>query len=351
MEALKWEYLLTEKNRKMKNGRNSLVSAIHQSSMRLAKFLLLLSALFPFICLAQQTEFKNEFGFRTDNDAYLAYGQDRYYTNGLFIYFRRATDQSKLTKKLNKVIWEVEAGQKMYNPQSGSITNIAFIDRPFAAYLYAGGSVNLLFNSESSLKITAQVGTIGPDAKGKEAQELLHSIVGFYEIKGWEWQVNNEAAFNSTIAYKNLLLRNPTAKVDLSLDTYLNIGNTYAGAGAGLMFRTGNLNPFFHSATTESAVSNQSSSNDLTEKEMFFYAKPVLHFIAYDATIQGGLFRDDKGPIVFDAKSLVFSQQAGIIYSKKRWTADFSLVFKSREIKSFAKPHQYGSAALYYRFN
>ncbi len=302
-------------------------------------------------CQAQSLEYKNEFGFRSENDSYLAYGQDRYYTNGLFIYFKRATDQSKLSKKLNKVIWEAEAGQKMYNPQSGNITNINFIDRPFAAYLYAGGSVNFLFNSESSLKVTIQGGTIGPDAKGKEAQELLHSIVGFYEIKGWEWQVNNEAAFNSILNYKNLLFRKGSGKLDLSIDSYLNIGNTFAGAGAGLMFRTGDLNQLFHSASTETVVSHNSNVKDLTEREFFFYAKPILHYIAYDATIQGGLFRDDKGPVVFNVKPVVFSQQAGVIYSKNRWTADFSLIFKSREVKSFAKPHQYGSAALYYRFN
>ena len=319
--------------------------------MRLFKFFSLLLFLAPYICSAQQTEFKNEFGFRSDNDAYLAYGQDRYYTNGLFIYFRRATDQTKLNKSLNKLIWQAEAGQKMYNPQSGNIPDISYVDRPFAAYLYAGGSVNLLFNSESTLKISLQAGTIGPDAKGKEAQELLHSIVGFYEIKGWEWQVNNESAFNSAVDYKNLLFRNGSGKLDLSLDSYLNLGTTYAGAGAGLMFRTGSINPLFHSASTESSVSHNNKPKDLTGRELFFYAKPLLHYIAYDATIQGGLFRDDKGPAVFDPKPLVFSQQAGIIYSKKRWTADFSLIFKSREVKSLARPHQYGSAALYYRFN
>ncbi|MEJ7692718.1 lipid A deacylase LpxR family protein [Daejeonella sp.] len=319
--------------------------------MRIFVFCLLFAVFISSICYAQQTGFKNEFGFRSDNDAYLAYGQDRYYTNGLFIYFRRATDQSKLSKQLNKVIWEAEAGQKMYNPQSGNITDITYVDRPFAAYLYAGGSLNLLFNSENSLKIAIQAGTIGPDAKGKETQELLHSIVGFYEINGWEWQVNNEVAFNSTISYKNLLLRTGSSKLDLSLDSYLNLGNTYAGAGAGFMFRTGDLNQLFHSASTESVVSNNSKSADLTKKELFFYAKPMLHYVAYDATIQGGLFSSDKGPVVFDAKPLVFSQLAGVMYSKKRWMADFSLIFKSREIKSIARPHQYGSAALYYRFN
>jgi len=307
--------------------------------------------LYSSFCHPQTPEYKNEFGFRSDNDAYLAYGQDRYYTNGLAIYFRRATDQSKLSKKLNKLVWEAEAGQKMYNPQSGSITDIAFVDRPFAAYLYAGGSVNFFFNTESSLKVSIYGGTIGPDAKGKETQELLHSIVGFYEIKGWEWQVKNEAALNSTVNYKHLFFRKKSGKLDLSLDSYLNIGNTYAGAGAGLMFRTGDLNQLFHSASTASTVSNNSRSKDITNRELFFYAKPILHYIAYDGTIQGGLFRDDKGPVVFDVKPIVFSQQAGIIYSKNRWTADFSLMFKSREVQSVAKAHQYGSAAIYYRFN
>jgi hypothetical protein len=73
--------------------------------------------------------------------------------------------------------------------------------------------------------------------------------------------------------------------------------------------------------------------------------------VAYDATVEGGLFREDKGPVTFDVKPLVFSQQIGGMYSKNRWTIDFSLVFKSTEIKSQAKAHQYGSAALYYRFN
>ena len=314
----------------------------------------LLGTILSFIsisAMAQAPSFKNEFGFRSENDSYLAYGQDRYYTNGLLIYFRRATDQSKLNRKLNKIIWEAEAGQKMYNAQSGNVPDMSYVDRPFAGYLYAGGSINFLFNSENSLKVSLQGGTIGPDAKGKEAQELLHDLVGFYEINGWQWQVNNEAALNASANYKHLLFRIKAGKLDLGIESYVNIGNTFSGAGAGLMFRTGSLNQLFHSASTESTVSHNARSKDLVDREFFFYAKPILHYIAYDATIEGGLFSDDKGPAVFDVKPLVFSQQAGVIYSKNRWTADFSVIFKSREIKSTARPHQYGSAALNYRFN
>ncbi|HQS04711.1 lipid A deacylase LpxR family protein [Daejeonella sp.] len=300
------------------------------------------------ISSAQESSYKSEFGFISDNDSYLAQGQDRYYTNGLFLKFRTALDQSALkNSKLNKVIWGLEAGQKMYNPQTGSILDPGFIDRPFAAYLYGGGAVNFLFNSESNLKLSIQLGTIGPSAKGKEAQELLHNTFGFYEINGWQWQVNNEFGINSTIEFNKLINRLKSGKTDFSLNTYLNAGNTFAGIGAGILFRTGTINPLHSSASTQSTISNNSRIK--FEKEFFFYAKPMLHYIAYDATIQGGMFINDKGSAVFDVKPMVFSQQAGAVFSKNRWTADFSVIFKSREIKSSAKAHQYGSFALLYR--
>lgn len=309
---------------------------------------LLVLCLSYFTSKAQSSNYKSEFGFISENDSYLAQGQDRYYTNGLFLKFRTALDQSTLKNpKLNKVIWEIEAGQKMYNPQTGSILDPDFIDRPFAAYLYGGGALNFLYNSESNLKLSIQLGTIGPSAKGKEAQELLHSTFGFYEIKGWQWQVNNEFGINSTIEFNKLINRLESGKTDFSFNSYINVGNTFAGAGAGILFRTGAINPLHSSASTQSTISNNSSSK--VEKEFFFYAKPELHFIAYDATIQGGMFINDKGPTVFDIKPVVFSQQAGAVFSKNRWTADLSVIFKSREIKSSAKPHQYGSFALFYR--
>lgn len=297
-------------------------------------------------------DYKNEFGFRSDNDSYLAHGQDRYYTNGLFINFRSALDQNKIkNQKLNKVIWELEAGHKMYNPQSGSIKDIAYVDRPFAAYLYLGAGINFLYNSENNLRLSFNAGTIGPAAKGKETQEFIHRSIGLYEISGWQWQVNNEMGLNTSVEYNRFLKRSVSGKTDFIANSYANIGNTFAGAGAGIMFRTGTINKLFNSAVSQSRISNNSVSKPANEKEFFFYAKPMLHYVAYDATIQGGLLRDDKGPVVFDIKPLVFSQQAGAIYSKNRWTADLSVLFKTREVKSIARPHQYGSIALNYRFN
>ncbi|MEO8793908.1 MAG: lipid A deacylase LpxR family protein [Daejeonella sp.] len=316
-----------------------------------SKILYLLLITLPVLCFGQDKTFKSEFGFRTDNDAYLGYGQDRYYTNGLFVNFRHATDQSNLKKSVNKIVWEIEAGQKMYNPISGSITEINQIDRPFAAYLYGGGNLSFFYNSENSIKINLQAGTIGPSALGKEVQTILHDVVGFYQIEGWETQVKDELGFNAQVDFDNLLYRLNSGNADFSLNSNLNIGNTFSGLGAGVLFRAGSLNPFYNSASSNSRVSNHAAADSKNTRESFFYAKPYLQFVAYDATTEGGLFRSDKGPVTFDVKPLVFSQQVGYMYAKNRFTFDFSFIFKSREIKSSAKAHQYGSIAMYYRFN
>lgn len=301
--------------------------------------------------LQAQSSYKNEFGFRSDNDSYLARGQDRYYTNGLFITFRHAMDQRKARGKLNKKIWEIEAGQRMYNAQSGAISDISYVDRPFAAYLYAGASLNWLYNSENTLKLTFQAGTIGPAAKGKEAQEFLHNLAGFYEINGWQYQVNNAPGINTSLEYNRFLHRSENDKVDFAITSYVNAGTTFSGAGAGVIFRAGTLSQYFHSAITNSRTSNEYITRPLSPKEFFFFARPLLNFVAYDATVEGGLFNEDKGPVTYGVKPLVFSQELGAMYAAKRWTADFSVIFKTKEIKSVAKKHQYGSVSIYYRFN
>ncbi len=318
--------------------------------MRMSKspfFFLLLSILFH--ATANSQSFKNEFGFRSDNDAYLLYGQDRYYTNGLFLYFRHATKQKDHSAKLEKFIYEISAGQEMYNPKSGYAPLPTLHDRPFAAYLYGGIGANFYYSNESVWRFSLKGGTVGPDALGEDAQQLLHRLVGFYQIKGWEYQIVNEKTLNASVNFAKKLYRGPGAQMDLSLDTYLNAGTTFNGAGVGILFRAGNVNPLYQSASFHSRLSNRKEGL-APAIESFFYLRPQFHYVMYDATVSGSLF-DRKSPIVFDTKPLVFAQQIGYNFSSSRFTIDFSLLFKSKEIKSKALPHQYGTIALFYRFN
>lgn len=292
--------------------------------------------------------FKNEFGFKTENDAYLATLNDRYYTNGLFIYFRRAIDPANFSDQIEKKIFEVSVGQKMYTPYWGQVAKKEDQDRPFAGYLYAGGAYSIFYKKERVLKLSTEIGTVGPNSLAQDAQKFLHQTVGFYEPAGWDYQIKNEFAVNLAANYSQLMVRSNDHAVDLSGQGYANLGTTFSGLGTSILFRAGKLNQLFNSASHH-AVIGTSKTAAINQSEFFFYAKPQLNFVAFDATIQGSLFNDDS-PVTFGVKPIVFEQQFGVNYSSKRFTADFNIIFKTKEVKSVAKAQNYGGLSLYYRF-
>jgi lipid A 3-O-deacylase len=298
----------------------------------------------------QAQTYKQEFGFKSDNDSYLAQGSDRYYTNGLFINFRSAFNQQNLRDGLEKKILEISAGQKMFNPYSGYAPDPALQDRPFAGYLYVGGALSWYTSKESVLKTSLEIGTTGPNSLAEKGQELLHKTVGFYTLDGWQYQIKNELALNLAAQYTDLLYRSSNKATDFSFEGYANAGTTFSGAGAGILFRAGGLNQLFNSAYTNAVIGNNPKTKALVKREVFFYAKPQLNVVVYDATVKGSLFNNDS-PVTFDTKPLVFAQQIGFNYSSQRFTFDFGMIFKTKEIKSSAKAHQYGSISMFYRFN
>ncbi|MGF1925817.1 MAG: lipid A-modifier LpxR family protein [Bacteroidia bacterium] len=126
------------------------------------------------------------------------------------------------------------------------------------------------------------------------------------------------------------------------------MGTTFAGAGAGILMRTGNINQLFQTAYTNSTIGTRLKSAKLVTSETFFYAKPQLNYVAVDGTVEGKLMNTDRS---FGVKPIVFAQQLGFNYSTQRFTFDFGLLFKTKEVKEMVKAHQYGTISMFYRFN
>lgn len=314
------------------------------------KQLLLALLISTFSISAYSQTYKNEFGFRSDNDSYLAQGSDRYYTNGLFIHFRRALNQQNLKEGLEKKTYEITAGQEIYNAYSGSAPDPIRQDRPFSGYLYAGGALSWFYSNESILKTSVEIGATGPNSLAEDGQKLLHNTVGFYKLEGWDYQIKNALTINLSVQYTKLLHRSSNNATDFSFEGYANAGTTFSGAGAAILFRAGGINQLFNSAYTNAVIGHNPKTKALVKREVFFYAKPQINLIAYDATIQGSMFNDND-PVTFGVKPLVFAQQIGFNYSSQRFTFDFGMIFKTKEVKSTAKAHQYGSISMFYRFN
>jgi lipid A 3-O-deacylase len=324
--------------------------------MRIKLFIFLIS-LFCAVNVLAQTH-SNEIGIQTDNDSYLLQGSDRYYTDGIYIYYRRAlkVKSGDSTKLLNKVLG-FEMGQKIFNPQSGSVfykgaDQAQLVDRPFAGYLYAGANLNFLYKDESNLKIGAQLGIIGPGAFGKEVQDYVHDNFGFYHPDGWEFQIHNEVQLNLSAAYNRLLAR--SGWIDLSLTSYLNLGNGFTGAGVGPQLRMGAFNQLFNSISTQSTAIKNQTVTPLHQHELFFYYKPLFNYVAYDATIQGGLFNKHNDPssleITRNKEPFIFSNQLGIAFTTNRFVIDAAAIFHTKEVKEMVRLEQWGSVTALYRF-
>ena len=289
----------------------------------------------------------------SDNDYYIAFYQDRYYTDGSFAHFRHALKQENLNPKLEKKILDLEVGHKIYNPFSSHAPNPKTHDRPFAGYAYASGSMGYFLKNESIVKATVQVGILGPNALGEEVQSTFHKEVlkAYFAVEGWDYQVKDEIGLNLELAYQHLFYHSGNRLLDISGSSAVQLGNTFSGVNAGLLFRFGNLNPFYESSYANSRIKNKQGDNRRTPLELYLFTKPQLNFAAYDATIQGGLFRSDKGPVTFGIKNWVYSQQIGLNFGWWRLSAKAIVTLKTKEVESNARAYHYGSAVLAYHFN
>ena len=302
------------------------------------------------LCFSSSAQiYKSEFGFTTENDAYLATLNDRYYSNGLFIYYRRAINPANFKASIAKKTYEISVSQKIFTPYWGDVPRKEDQDRPFAGYLDAGASYSVFSKKEGLLKITAQLGTVGPNSLAEKGQKFLHKTVGFYTPEGWEYQIKNEFAINLSANAAKLFYRTSDKIFDVTGEAYANLGSTFSGAGIAALLRVGKLNQLYNSFSYNATI-GETAEKRFNDTELFFYVRPKLNYVAYDATIQGSLFNSDS-PVTFGVKPIVFEQQAGVNYTIRRLSFDFSVIFKTKEVKSTANAQNYGSFSMVYRFN
>lgn len=306
------------------------------------------------VAVALQTKAQthsSEIGLQTDNDSYLLQGSDRYYTDGIFLFYRHALKTGNNAALQNKVLG-FELGQKIYNPQTGNIPSASTVDRPFAGYLYAGASLNLLYKNESNLKLGAQIGVIGPDAGGEGTQKFIHDTFGFYPINGWKYQIQNAFQLNLSAEYNRLLMRNDA--FDISVSAYGNLGTGFNGAGVGPLFRLGKLGQLFNSISTQSTAIRNENAPKESKGEFFLHYKPQFSYVAYDATIEGGLFSKQPAgslEVTRVPNRAIFSNQVGVSFVSKRWVIDYTAYFPTAAVKPQHYSQQWASITLLYRFN
>lgn len=313
----------------------------------ISKACLMMIGLFACSVCSAQHQPRSEFNFRNDNDLYLFNKQDQYYTNGVFFNIRRAADTIRLSTAETNRIWGVTIGQKMYNAYTAQIHHIEEVDRPITGYLFIAANVDRYFANETFLGFTAEIGTIGQRALGRQFQERIHKVLNLYEIAGWDYQLENAFGADVAARYGGLLYRNDTRWFDLSAQTEAILGFNHTGFSVAPNVRLGRINPLNQSAYTSSRLQ---AFNNVLDSEFFFYYRPQLNFVGYNATLQGGMFLHDKGPVTYTPSRWVLYNQVGMMYANNALTLNMQYIFYSKEVPGMFFRHRYGSVGMSYRF-
>jgi hypothetical protein len=293
--------------------------------------------------------FSKQISLITENDFYLLQGKDGYYTNGIMFNYSKI-HHSKRSSFLKQVD-EFELGQKLFTPFSRKIYKVDQIDRPITGYLYAQFLRTDFLKNHQFFQWGISGGTIGKASFGEQMQNSYHNLIDINSsLWGWIWNYQLKSAFGVNVhgKYAKSLLNDERSFLQITPVTKVTLGTIFTDASEGILFQLGKLNSQSESVYWNAALQEQ---QDNYRSELFFYYYPEVTGQLYNATVQGGLFNKDKGPIVSEPEPFVFLQQIGAMYSFKRYSLRMAITFKSKEAKSQKFNQKYGSIQVNYRFN
>jgi len=308
-----------------------------------------------------QGDLRHQLTFTCDNNFFLFDGDDGYYTNGVFLRYDRLS--AKSTEASFKRIFSYELGQMIFAahsrkllPVSNSLGlpyGVGEIDRPIAGYLYGKATQTTFYANRRMWAWGISVGTIGDNSFGKEAQEFWHTMIGVKSYWNWVWdyQVKNEVGANLHGAFAQSMIRSETSSlVQITPVTQIVVGTTFTNVTQSAVLQIGKLRAMSSSSYWNSRLSSTDNSAGGPSLEFFVYYKPSVRYQLYNATVQGGMLRSDKGPIIADVQPFVFSHEVGLRLSVPRYCVGYQLTFQSKEARGQFYRQSYASVYLSWRF-
>ncbi|HEY5825910.1 MAG TPA: lipid A-modifier LpxR family protein [Cyclobacteriaceae bacterium] len=299
---------------------------------------------------------RNQLTFWSDNNFFLLNGDDGYYTSGLFFKYDRLSN--KPTTALKK-IFSYEVGQMIYNAHSRKILpvsqsnfpgGIEQIDRPIAGYLYGKMARSIFYRNNSMIKFGAFAGSTGKYSYAKEVQEFWHRVIGVKDYWNWVWdyQVKNEWSVNVQGIFAKALINKQSDFFQITPVTQATLGTAFTNVSQAVLFQFGRLRPINSSSYWNSRLQLTASGHHPIE--LFLFYQPTITYQVYNATIQGGVFRTDKGPVLSEVKPFVVSHEVGIRFSGPRYCFGYHLTFQTKECTTQFHSQSFASILGAFRF-
>ncbi len=252
---------------------------------------------------------------RLDNDILALRGRgapaDYDYTQGLALSVEMDSAPRWMPRRLRT---RIEAGQRIYTPRRDAPTPVPG-ERPYAAWLYAGGGV-ARESARGVRSLEVELGVTGPPALGEPVQNGVHRLTGSERQEGWAHQVGFEPGillrFQEGRRWGGGAARiQPALRVELgNVRTTAALGaSAVLGRGAGAYARLGGRQ----------------------------------EWVARDLFLDGSTFRGRS-----TARKLPFVSEgeAAAGFRARKWSAEYRFVARSREYRAQPEGHAYGSLVL-----
>lgn len=281
----------------------------------------------------------NYFRFHYDNDYFTS--TDKEYTQG---YNFELTSPRLATNPINHLFISPKNSEFKYGLSIEHIgftaNNIAsdqiqFDDRPFAAAIMLK-SFSIATDTLQKIRIVSSLnlGIIGPGAFGGDMQTAIHQATGNTIPKGWYNQIKNDAVINYELTYEKQLLRFHNF-FTIQTTATARLGTLFTNATVGFNATFGIINSPFTSVKNKNKF------------QLYLYTQPLVNAIAYDATLQGGLFNRKSVYTINNSEieRFTFQNNYGIVLQYKWLYLQYSRTLLTREF-SYGNSFKWGGIRL-----
>lgn len=259
-----------------------------------------------------------------DNDFFTA--TDRNYTQG---YSFMLTHPSLEKNPLNRIFLNTKNAHNRYGlgfehvgftPRQIGSPNIQFGDRPFAAAaMIKSFKISMDTINHFRLITSMNIGIIGPAALGKEIQTGIHRAIDNVIPQGWQHQISNDIVLNYELNLNYQLVR-LSEYFSLEGTGNMRVGTLFSSISTGIISALGIINSPY-------------TSGSLRRKfQIYLYAFPQIRGVAYDASLQGGLFSNSVYTIESEQiERFVGQLDYGLIIQTKKFFFEYGFSRTTRE--------------------
>jgi lipid A 3-O-deacylase len=310
--------------------------------------------LIGFVCLltkAQSQSLRSEVNLTIDNDAFLFSAVDRYYSSGIFATLKRkANRRSALAARLfkkdstSREHFYYQFAHVFFTPYNPKWTNPDQFDRPYAGWIYLQTGWQGT-GKKSVLRLSADLGMVGPATKVQPLQSWWHDVLGFRKPRGWNHQINNSPSLHASLYYLQRLVHHENAEI--YWETTNRLGTVLTQSIQGVALRIGELKPVKESVWGGNRLSNSANRHQGME-EFFIFIKESFRYRFYDATVQGN-FIGQPSQYTETLEPLLVHHQVGLGMAFNTFDLVMAHNVTSKETPE-ATFHQYITLDLFFRF-